>query len=151
MTDSFYKDPIVYPFFACPNCKRLLKFELAQCPHCRELIDEGQKVLGTALHVTVTQACSLANTISTGDPAVVILLGVTAITLLSEFAWMSGITIISGAIVFVAILRWWRRYGWLGVEDSDLVSAKREMRRSLTLWSAFVCFEIIVLVYALRA
>ena len=150
MPDSFYKAPDVSELFACPNCKRLLSVALDQCPHCRELIDEKQKLIGTAVHVTVTQACSLANTISTGDPIVILLLGLTAISFLFDFTWLAGITIITGVMVLAAIVRWRRLYGWLPVEDPDLVAAKREMKKSLRLWIAFVCLEVVIIAYTYR-
>ena len=131
MSESFYKDPEVSALFPCPNCRRLLSLELDQCPHCRELIGEDQKLFGTFMHVTIAQARSLANAISTGDPAVVILLGITALSYLFDLAWMAGITIITGVMAIVAILRWRRQYGWLPVEDAEVVAAKREMKQSL--------------------
>ena len=103
MTDSFYKDPDVTPLFPCPNCRRLLRFAVTQCPDCRELIDDTQKVVGGAINVSLTQACSLANTISTGDPAVVILLGVTGLSFLLGFVRMASITILTGLIAVGAI------------------------------------------------
>ena len=141
MTDSFHKDPAVTPLFPCPNCRRLLGLAVDQCPDCRELIDDTQKVIGAAVNITLTQACSLANTISTGDPAVLIFLGVTALAILLDFAWMAGFTILAGVMAVGAIVRWRRRYGWLPVDDAEFLAAKREMRRSLMLWIAFLLLE----------
>ena len=144
MTDSFYKDPDVTPFFCCPNCRRLLGLAVNQCPYCRELIDDTQKMIGATVNVTLSQACSLANTISTGDPAVLIFLGVTVLAFLVNLAWLASFTILSALIAVGAIIRWRRRYGWLPLDDADFLTAKREMRQSLMLWIAFLMLECLI-------
>ena len=144
MTDSFYKDPDVTPFFPCPNCRRLLGVAVNQCPDCRELIDDTQKIIGATVNVTLTQACSLANTISTGDPAVLILLAVTGLAFLVGLAWLASFTILSALLAIGAIIRWQRRYGWLPLDDTDFLLAKRQMGQSLMLWIAFLMLESLI-------
>jgi hypothetical protein len=144
LTDSFYRDPDVTILFPCPNCRRLLSLTVDQCPHCRELIDETQKVIGAAANTALTQACSLANTISTGDPAVLLFLGLTVFAFLLDFAWMASVTILSGLLPVIAIIRWQRRYGGLPFEDTEFIAARRQMKQSLMLWTAFTLLECLI-------
>ncbi|HEU4388901.1 MAG TPA: hypothetical protein VFV34_13965 [Blastocatellia bacterium] len=144
MADSFYKDPAVTHFFNCPNCKRLLRFELDQCPDCRELIDEDQKLFSTVINVSLSQACSLANTISTGNPGIFLVLVATLLAYAADVIWMAPFMILPGVMMVAAIARWFRRYGWLPLDEPDLLVARREMRQSLMLWLAFLFLEGLV-------
>lgn len=150
MPESFLRDPEVTPFYPCPNCARLLSFGLDQCPHCRELVDEDSKFAATILSAVETQACSLANTISTGDPAVLIFLVWDLFAWLIDLGWMGGLFLLNVAFMVWVIGRWMWRFGRLPALSQDLLRAKREMRQSLLLWLAVGLFQTVFSIYTWR-
>src|SRR5262245_16552881 len=116
MNESLLKAPAVHPFVECPNCKELLEWGAKLCPRCREEIDPEYAGLSAVIVHHNTQACSLANSISTFDAfipiALIIGVGVYAID------WYSfGTPRISLGIVFwpivplIVIALWFIRFG----------------------------------------
>lgn len=148
MNHSFFKDPEVTLFCPCPNCARLLELELEQCPFCRELIGEEYKIIGTVLTALETQACSLANTISTGDPAVIFFLAWDALGWFVGIGWLGGFFLLNMMLTLAAIGRWFWRYGRLPLDNAEFRKAKRSMRHSLLLWLALAFFQTIFVIYS---
>jgi len=67
MSESLLKVPAVFPFVECPNCKELLEVGAPFCPRCREEISPVYGFVSAFIVHHNTQACSLANSISTFD------------------------------------------------------------------------------------
>ncbi len=155
MRESLLKNPPVSPFVECPNCKELLEWEAKLCPRCREEIDPEYANVSAALVYYNTQACSLANSISTFDafiPVALILgIGIYAID------WYTfGTLRISLAILFwpimplLAITLWFIRFGRFNLGDEEFLKAHREMKRSFAFWLALLIVQLLLVLIALR-
>lgn len=144
---SMLKLPPVTPFVECPNCHRLLGYGLQNCPYCREEISEEYALASAAVHIHLTQACSLANSIKTGEPAVVII----GIGSLYAFAlgWpaLFSVTLIGTLISLLAVSLWFIRFGRIRYGDEDYLKARRQMKASRVLWLALLGAQIICLIY----
>jgi hypothetical protein len=151
MRDSIFTAPPVTPFVECPTCKRLIEYGLDRCPSCREDIDAEYARLSATTVAINTQACGLANTIKTAEPAVGIILGASVFA----FFFNHRSPLLSGflsPIVYIsAIVLWFLRYRRFRVGDEDFQRARRELVRSLKLWSALLAVQILVLAYFLRS
>jgi len=150
MTDSHFKDPDVTPLCPCPNCSRLLRFDMTQCPDCRELIDDEYRFFGTVFTAAETQACGLANTIGTGDPGVYIVLSGDALGWLLGFGWFCAVYFVVVGLALGAIARWYWRYGRLPLAGDDFAAARQSMWRSFLLWLALGFFQIAFVLYSWR-
>ena len=141
MGKKLYEEPDVSLFVPCPCCGRLLSEWPERCPHCRELIDDDQRVVGAVLTGIVTQAVSVANNLATFDVAILLCLGLTAYAYVSGFTVFALVFLKTGAIALYGCGRWLRRYGRLGSTDPDFVAANSRVRLSLAMWLAFMLFE----------
>lgn len=155
MRESLFKQPAVIPFVECPNCKELLEWAAEVCSRCREEIDsEYAKLSATIVHYN-TQACSLANSISTFDAfiplALILGIGIYAID------WYTfGTLRISLAILFwpiiplLAITLWFIRFGRFKIGDEEYLKAYREMKRSFAFWLASFIVQLLLVLVVLR-
>ena len=96
-----------------------------------------------------TQACSLANSISSGDaffPLALIGSGlIFAIDLyVSGAPTLLWITALWSAIPLLVIVVWFIRFGRFSIGDEEYLKAKREMRKSLSLWLALFGVQLLV-------
>lgn len=149
MHDSFFTPPPVTPFVKCPNCKRLIDYGLEICPSCREEIDsEYARVSATVVAIN-TQACSLANTIKTAEPAVVILSIASLFVLISGGSAPLLAGFVSPAIYIAAIAFWFFRYRSFPMGDEEFARARRELIKSLKLWTTLLIVQILLLAYFL--
>lgn len=97
-----------------------------------------------------TQACSLANTVKTLEPAAVINI------LSAIFGYLLGAPTLFAVNLFIplmavaAILLWFLRYGRFKIGDEDYAKAKCVMHFSLRLWLALLVVELIAFGYMLK-
>lgn len=147
MADSFYKPPDVTVFVPCPNCSRLLEFHADHCPDCREEITDEYRLIAAVLTAAETQSCSLANTIRTADPVVVIFLAWDILAWLTGIGWMGLAFLLSALVLLGAIGLWYWRFGRFPFTSPDFIGARREMLRSLLFWLAFAFFQAIFVAY----
>ena len=150
MSESLLKKPAVVPFVECPNCKQLLEYGAEGCPRCREEIDPGYADVSAVVVHHNTQACSLANSIASGDAfAFIALVGSVFIYAVDMYAFGSLVIfhflVIWPAIPLSTILVWFIRFGRFRIGDEEYVRARREMRWSLLLWVAILTVQIIVI------
>lgn len=150
MNLSMLKRPPVTPFVECPNCRRLLEYGLAHCPRCREEIKAEYALLSAAVVMHNTQACSMANTIKSGEPAAVLTLLPSAYA----FAFGSpGLFIAATLTSHVALLVigvWYYRYGRFRLGDEDYAKARRDVRASLKLWAALLAAQVVAAFYLMQ-
>jgi hypothetical protein len=142
--------PAVTPFVECPNCNLLVEYGVRLCSRCREEISLEYGFASALVVHHNTQACSLANTIKTLEPAAVINI------LSGTFSYLLGAPTLFAVNLFIpilavaAILLWFLRYGSFKIGDEDYVKAKRVMRISLRLWLALLVVELVAFGYMLR-
>ena len=154
MRESLLREPVVNPFVECPNCKELLEWETKLCPHCREEIDPEYAKVSAALVYYNTQACSLANSISTFDAfiPVALIVGVA----IYAIDWYSGSLRISIGFLFwpimplLAITLWFIRFGRLPFGDEEYLKARREMKRSFAFWLVLLIVQVLLITVAFR-
>ena len=138
------------PFVECPNCRKLVSLGIRRCPDCHEEISETYALSSAATIVFNTVACDVANTISSFDT-------------FAKLAVPTGVAVFLGDLYSFGSLRlfyltllwpvggllnailWFYRFGTFPLGDEEYLSAKRHMRRSLTLWLAFLSAQIITL------
>lgn len=150
MRDSIFTPQPVTPFVACPNCKRLVRYGTEQCPACREEIDEQYARLSATIIVLNTQACSLANTLKSGEPAVVIFFAVSVFVFFTGGAPLLLSGLLSPLVYILGIIFWFIRYRKFRFGDEDFARARRDLSRSLKLWSALVLVQILLTAYFLK-
>ena len=153
MRDSLLKGPAVVPFVECPNCRELLEVGASLCPRCREEITSDYAEVSAAIVHYNTQACSLANTITTFDAFIPLALIGTVLVYVGEW-YVSGQRRISIGLLFwptiplLAIGLWYLRFGRFRIGDEEYVRARREMRRSFAFWLAFLIVDVLLLIVA---
>ena len=153
MSDSLLKGPAVFPFVECPNCRELLEVGASLCPRCREEINPEYAAVSAAIVHHNTQACSLANTITTFDAFIPLALIGTILVYLGDW-YVSGQPRISIGLLFwpsiplVAIILWYLRFGRFQIGDEEYLRARHEMRRSFAFWLAFLIVDVLLLIVA---
>jgi len=151
MEQRLYQEPDVSVFVPCPHCRRLLPYDVQQCSHCCELVDDEDRVSGAVYTVVVTQAVSVANNLVTLDPAVVLFVLLTAFAVLSGWGQVAAVYILVGAMALHGTGRWLIRYGRFHIAEEEFVAARRRMWQSFAMWLAFLFFEIALAVYVFTA
>lgn len=138
------------PFIECPNCEKLMKIEVRRCRDCYEEIPEAYALSSAVTVVFNTVACDAANTIASFDTfavlAAVIGVGIFFIDLYgSGSPVLFYFTLLFPVIPLLSVILWFHRFGKFTLGDEEYLSAKRHMRRTLTLWLAFALAQIITL------
>jgi RNA polymerase subunit RPABC4/transcription elongation factor Spt4 len=151
MSESLLKTPAVTPFVECPNCRQLLEYGAESCPRCREEISSEYGLVSAIVVHHNTQACSLANSISGGDsffPLALIGSGlIFAIDFyVSKSPALIWLTALWSAIPLLVIVVWFIRFGRFSIGDEEYLKARREMRKSLSLWLALSVVQLLVAV-----
>lgn len=138
------------PFVECPNCKKLAKVGIKRCRECYEEIPEAYALSSAVTVVFNTVACDVANNLTIFDKfaVFVVLLGIVFyyfdITSYGAPAifYLMGFVIVQPLLL--AIL-WFYRFGTFPLGDAEYLTAKRRMRRTLTLWLAISAAYIIAI------
>jgi RNA polymerase subunit RPABC4/transcription elongation factor Spt4 len=151
MNDSMLKRPAVTPFVECPNCQRLVEFGTEMCPDCREEIGDEYAAVSAAIIFHNTQACSSANTIKTGDPGALLILGASAYAFIGSALWLFIACAATPVLTLVAISVWFFRFGGFQYGDEEFVRARNDMKASLKLWAALLAVQSLALLYLLDA
>ena len=149
MSDSLLKRPPVHPFVECPNCRALLELGASHCSRCREEIGEDYALMSAILVHHNTQACSVANSITSLNAFIPLaLIGGIGIYLLEWY--VLGAPRISLAILFwpmmplLAIVVWYLRFGRFGLGDEEYLRARREMKSAFFFWLAFLGVQVLL-------
>ena len=151
MRESPFNGPVVSPFVECPNCKRLLEFGSSLCPGCREEISSEYATLSAAIVYYNTQACSVANTITTFDAFIPVAFVGTVLVYIIDW-YVSSEPRISAGLLFwpviplAAIVIWYLRFGRFRFGDEEYFRARREMRRSFVFWLTFLFVDLLLFV-----
>ena len=150
MDDSLFKTPAVTPFVECPNCKRLIEYGSKRCSACHEEIDEEYALASAMIVIQNTRACSLANTIKTGEPGAII---VFLVSLLG--AYVAGPSLVIASLLtpllgLSATISWFIRFGSFELGDEEFAKAKRDMRNSLKLWVVLLAVLLLLITYLLK-
>jgi RNA polymerase subunit RPABC4/transcription elongation factor Spt4 len=149
MNESLLKKPAVFPFVECPNCRQLLEYGVESCPRCREEISTEYGLASAIIVHHNTQACSLANSISGGDAFFFLALVGSGLILAIDFyvsgsPTLSWLTPLWSAIPLLVIVVWFIRFGRFSIGDDEYLKARREMRKSLSLWLALFVVQLLV-------
>jgi hypothetical protein len=138
------------PFIECPNCQKLMKIEIRRCRDCYEEIPEAYALSSAVTVVFNTVACDAANTIASFDTFAV-LAAVIGVAIFFTDLYSSGspvlfyFTLLFPVFPLLSVILWFYRFGKFALGDEEYLSAKRRMRRTLTLWLAFASAQIIAL------
>lgn len=138
------------PFVECPNCKKLAKVGTKRCRECYEEIPEPYAMSSAVTVVFNTVACDVASSLEIYDKfaVFVVLLGVILYYFdLTSFGSPAlsylMLLIIVQPLLFVIL--WFYRFGTFPLGDAEYLSAKRHMRRLLTVWLAIAAAYIIAI------
>lgn len=153
MNNLFPNDEI-YLKLHCPNCSELLPFETKRCKYCYEEVDDERSEFNTAVYFVLTAANSTANSVGTNDPAVLIYLGTTLLSLLLKWMFISDglyyvwvVLEVFNTVWFlplIAILLWFYFHGRWNILDDEYEQKKKAMRQSLAIWLAAYVFHYAV-------
>jgi hypothetical protein len=105
------------------------------------LLDEEYRIYGTVVNTVSTQAVASANTVVSGDPAILLFLLWSVWAWFSDFGWLLPMGVLNAAVPIAAILRWYVRFGRLPLSDAEFAKVRSEMRRSMRLWLVYVIVE----------
>lgn len=138
------------PFIECPNCRKLVKVEVRRCRDCYEEIPEAYALSSAATIVFNTVACDVANSIAASDTFAGLAVPLFIALFVSDL-YLFGSPRISYLTLFWPVLPllnailWFYRFGTFPLRDEEYLSAKRRVRRTLTLWLAITSAQIIAL------
>lgn len=138
------------PFVECPNCKRLVTVGVRRCRDCYEEIPEPYALSSAATVVFNTVACDVANSIA-GFNAFAVLAVLLGAGIYFSDLYISGslrlfyLTLFWTAMPLLMTILWFYRFGTFPLGDDEYLSAKRRMRRTLTLWLAIISAQIIAI------
>lgn len=138
------------PFIECPNCRKLLQIKVGRCPDCREEIPEAYALSSAATIVFNTVACDVANSIAVFDTYARLAIP-TLIALYFIDVYLFGsprffyLTLFWPVAPLLNTIFWFYRVGTFPLGDEEYLSAKRRVRRTLTLWLAICAAQIIAL------
>jgi len=154
MNRTVFSKPAVYLNFYCPHCEQLLPHGTQCCPYCLEEIDEERSEFNVLINFALTQASSHANTISTGDPAIIFfVIGSLCIRWLkSEFyaeipklwTFIELVVSLIWLLPIVAIIFWFYAHGRWKILDEEYESKKKSMWLSLKMWVAAYAFHVVL-------
>jgi len=153
MIGSLLKPPPVVPFVECPNCKQLMDVAREICPRCCEEISPEYALVSASVVYHNTQACSLANTITSFNAFMPLALIASVGIYLIDW-YVSGTPRISLGLLFysmvpiLAILLWYVRYGRFQIGDEEYLRARRELKQSVALWFALLAVQLLLLAVA---
>ena len=150
MSDSLLKRPPVHPFVECPNCRELIELGARHCSRCREEISEDYALMSAILVHHNTQACSVANSITSFNAFIPLaLIGGMGIYLLDWY--VSGAPGISLGILLwpmmplLAIVVWYLRFGRFSLGDEEYLRARREMKNTFFFWLALFVVQVLLI------
>ena len=138
------------PFIECPNCRRLMKVEVRRCRDCYEEIPEAYALSSAVTVVFNTVAVDAANSMASMDTFAVLAVPIgIAIFFLDLYTAGSPrlfyFTLLWPVLPLLGVMLWFYRFGTFPLGDEEYLSARRRMRRTLTLWLAFISAQIITL------
>ena len=144
--DAPFTNPRVTPFIDCPSCKRLIECNAAFCPYCREEIDPQYAEISKLFNVYQTAAISSANTIKTAEMGAAIVMAASFIGFWFVPTLMI-INVLTSVMSIAAIGVWFYRFGRIRLNDEEYRNARRDMRKSLTIWLVLICVQILAVIY----
>lgn len=138
------------PFIECPNCRKLVKVGIRRCSQCYEEISAAYALSSATTVVINTVACDIANSIASFDTfamlAVPIGIGCFLFDLYSFGSpGLFYLTLLWPVSPLLCAILWFHRFGTFPLGDDEYLSARRRVRRTLTLWLAITSAQIIAL------
>jgi hypothetical protein len=138
------------PFVECPNCQKLVKVGIRRCRDCYEEIPEAYALSSAATMVFNTVACDVANSIAAFDAFAVLAVPLSiACYFFDLYSFGSPrlfyLTLFWSVMPLLPAILWFYRFGTFPLGDDEYLSAKRRVRRTLTLWLAIISAQIIAL------
>ena len=138
------------PYVECPNCRKLVAVGVKRCRDCYEEIPEAYALSSAATVVFNTVACDVANSIAASDTfaGLAVPLGI-ACFFIDLYSFGSPVlfylTLFWPVLPILTAILWFYRFGSFLLGDDEYLSARRRVRRSLTLWLAIASAQIIAL------
>lgn len=141
-------DPKVHCFARCHWCKHLvpissdaagdLQLDERECPNCKAQLSETKIISSFAFQLMLTASIASANKITGLNLIVIPMLIANLLLAYMEFSlWLRTLYLILYHFPIVIILEWFRRYWcYFQFNDEEYITAVKEMRNSLILWSA---------------
>jgi len=138
------------PYVECPNCRKLATVGVKRCRDCYEEIPEAYALSSAATIVFNTVAVDVANSIATSETfaGLAVPLGIACFFIdLYSFGApaLFYLTLFWPVLPLLTAILWFYRFGTFPLGDDEYLSAKRRVRRTLTLWLAIASAQIIAL------
>lgn len=144
--DSFYKEPDVYIIMKCASCGETLLFNLDKCKYCGAPIEEDYAIQSAIVSSTSHRAIALANTIQTGNLAMIGLLPSAIFCYLLDWKIMFVLFVLLPSLAYCfAVIRWGYRYADIQIQDPEYTETKRKMRLHLHCWMSYIAIQAFVL------
>ena len=138
------------PFIECPNCRKLVKVGTTRCRDCYEEISAAYALSSATTVVFNTVACDVANSIASFETFAVLAVPIgIACFFIDLYSFGSPrlfyLTLFWPVTPLLSAILWLYRFGTFPLGDEEYVSAKRRVRRTLTIWLAITSAQIIAL------
>lgn len=144
--DSFYKEPDVFITMKCASCGETLLLNLDKCKYCGEPIEEAYAVQSATVSTIIHRAIALANTIQTGNLAMIVFIPSAIGCYLMDWKIMFVLFVLLPSIGgCFAVIRWGYKYGDIQVEEPEFIEAKSKMRLHLHCWLSYIAIQSFVL------
>ena len=144
--DSLYKEPDVFITMKCASCGETLLFNLDKCKYCGEPIEEAHAIESAIVSTIIHRAIALANTIQTGNLAMVVFIPTAISCYLMDWKIMFELCVLAPSIAFcLAVIRWGYKYGDIESQEPDFIEARKRMKLHLHCWLAYIAIQAFVL------
>ena len=132
-----------------------MRIEIRRCRDCYEEIPEAYALSSALTVVFNTVACDVANSIAAANTFAVLAVPMGIAFFFIDLYFFGSLrlfylTLLWSVLVLLNPILWFYRFGTFPLGDEDYLSAKRRMRRTLTLWLAITAAQIIVLAIRFR-
>lgn len=144
--DSFYQEPNVYITMKCASCGETLLFTLDKCKYCGAAIEEDYAVQSAIVSTIIHRAIALANTIQTGNLAMIVFLPSAVFCYLLDWKLLFVFGVLLPSIAFcLAVIRWGYKYGDVQAPEPEFIEAKSKMKLHLHCWLSYIAIQAFVL------
>ncbi|HYM00278.1 MAG TPA: hypothetical protein VEZ90_15095 [Blastocatellia bacterium] len=144
--ESLYREPSVTPTMKCASCGETLLYGLERCRYCEAPVDEEYARRSAIYRTYITQACSLANNITSIRPVIGFLAAGELSVCVFGYPLRYAIYLLGSSLLYSgAVVRWRWRYGEHRFQDEEFTEAQKKMKRELHMWLALIAIEVIVL------
>lgn len=153
----------ITPFAKCPSCQQNFMLEIRNgeiitnarnCKFCNSWIDEARIVLSYSNNLIITEALQLAGEVRGFNYSLPIILGLGAFEMLicfmvaDTFPFLAHIMLVVSTLYilsgFVVSNNWLKKYKNIRIYDSELITSKKSIFLSRTIWIAGLVINSVI-------